>query len=153
MDKQTETTPPKQPKVRFRYSLEIAENVCGKIETLACSIEAAAAMCGVSRSSVYKWQKEHPEFVERLTRARDKAEAQLVVRALAGGKGSHAALWLLERRFRHDYGPTVQPQVVIDNSQNVLALLERMDTDALLALAGGTAAIETTADRPLKLVG
>jgi 20S proteasome alpha/beta subunit len=38
----------------------------------------------------------------------------LSTKALAGGKGSSVATWILERRFREDYGPVNRIDQTID---------------------------------------
>lgn len=76
----------------------------GALIVAQCTFEAAAAAVGISRQTLYNWQKTRPDFALHLTRARDEAEMHLLTRALAGGKGSSAAQWVLERRFWQAYG-------------------------------------------------
>ena len=72
----------------------------------------AAAANGVDERLFRVWmqngEKGIPQYVDFFTavsRARAKAIPNMHVRALGGGKGSSAAMWLLERRHHDEYGP------------------------------------------------
>lgn len=75
--------------------------------TLRCSAEDA----GISIKTLEAWDRKgregiapYAEFHRALTRARASGQKSLHVRALGGGAGSSAAMWLLERRFPEEYG-------------------------------------------------
>lgn len=79
---------------------------------------------GISEQDGYNWLKwgdgdderePYSSFFLAITRAKPKGEISLHRQALAGGKGSSMAGWVLERRFREHYGPPTkdsEPQVV-----------------------------------------
>ena len=75
-------------------------------------LKLAAEDEGIPERTVYEWitqgnQGRQPwaAFAAAVTRAKAVGAKQLTVRGLAGGKGSAAAQWFLERRYRDDYGP------------------------------------------------
>ncbi len=64
----------------------------------------AAQLVGIDRATLYRWEQVGDELSQRLTRARARGALYLHLKALSGGKGSSAALWLLERLFPEEYG-------------------------------------------------
>lgn len=80
---------------------KMAEAICNNLE-LGMPITLAAEAEGVHRQTIYRWMEEFPEFALRVTRAKAAGAKNLVVRALAGSKGSAMAGWMLERRYE-DY--------------------------------------------------
>jgi hypothetical protein len=84
-------------------------------ESIALSIpnKYAAEEAGIDEDTFALWMRKGREgrplygaFYRAVTRARACAVKSLTVRVLGGGKGSSGATWLLERRFRDDYGPS-----------------------------------------------
>ncbi len=89
---------------------ELIDAICRNLE-LGMSNNIAAEAEGISRSTMFDWMnrgakgvKPYAAFHERVTRARAKGAKTLTELALAGEKGSSQATWLLERRYREDYG-------------------------------------------------
>jgi hypothetical protein len=70
------------------------------------SYKMAAAAAGISHESVCQWQRQFPEFSERVQLAIAKAEIALVrsIRRTAAKGTWQAAAWLLERRDPERWG-------------------------------------------------
>jgi hypothetical protein len=75
-------------------------------------IKLAAEAEGISEDTIHDWiargkkgEPKYEAFSRAVTRAKAIGAKNLVVRGLAGGKGSSAATWFLERRYRDHYGP------------------------------------------------
>lgn len=82
---------------------DVAKAICDNLE-LGMPLSFAAEAEGVSRSTVYRWRDEFEAFAGMVTRATAMGVKVLTTHALSGGKGSSAASWFLERRFREEYG-------------------------------------------------
>lgn len=89
---------------------EITEEIC-KCLRLSMADRFAAECCGVDERTFRGWQQKGEEgiepyatFLAAVTRARADGVKRMHRKALRGGKGSSAALWFLERRFRKEYG-------------------------------------------------
>lgn len=82
----------------------VVKAICDNLE-IGMPIVLAAEAEGIPRSSVYEWIDKFPEFSGQITRAKAAGAKNLAIRAIAGGKGSHMAGWMLERRYREHYGP------------------------------------------------
>jgi hypothetical protein len=100
------------PRHVTKLTPEIQAEICGKIAPGSVSIRSAATSSGVSYESVKTWirrgasgEEPYASFARAVECARGQAEVNLSAKALAGGKGSSVATWMLERRFREDYGP------------------------------------------------
>jgi hypothetical protein len=118
---------PASPKGRSpdRITPELTEAICQKLE-LSVPEKYAAQAAGVPERTYYRWvqlgekgRAPYAAFVAAVTRARASAVCSLTVRVLGGGKGSSGATWLLERRFREDYGPS-QKLELSENPANPL---------------------------------
>jgi hypothetical protein len=85
--------------------------ICRDLE-LAVPLKYAAEANGVPESTVYDWiargesgTEPYADFAHAVTRSIARSVVKLTRKALAGGSGSSAAQWNLERRFRQYYGP------------------------------------------------
>ena len=81
-------------------------------------LTVAAAACGVSRTSVYRWaarpEPEFRSFAERVRQARVDRELAFIAAVLRQG-GWRGAAWLLERIALERYGrPSDRPAVADD---------------------------------------
>ena len=85
---------------------KMAEAICNNLE-LGMPITLAAEAEGIHRQTIYRWMEEFPEFALQVTRAKAAGAKNLVVRALAGSKGSAMAGWMLERRYE-EYRPVTK---------------------------------------------
>lgn len=113
--------------------------------TLAMPLKLAAEAEGVAESTLYEWLergnagKEGDEvfvaFSGAVTRAKAEGAKSLTARGLAGGKGSHAALWFLERRYREDYGPV--QKIVFDGEHDLTDDERRAQIEAFKRTALG----------------
>jgi len=94
----------------------LAKRICTNLE-LGMPLALAAEAEGVARLTALEWMRRFKPFAEQVTRARAVGAKTLVQMALAGGKGSSAANWHLERRYRDHYGPPKadieQPEIKI----------------------------------------
>jgi hypothetical protein len=93
---------------------EILDSICGALE-MGVPEKYAAASYGIAESTFHEWMKKgaagiepYAAFRQAVTRSSAQAVSNLVVRGLAGGKGSRAACWILERRFPGEYGRHAQ---------------------------------------------
>lgn len=79
---------------------------------LGMTYRRACASAGISYDTFNDWRKTNPKFLEQC----EEAEAAGVERCLvrihqAAEEGTwQAGAWLLERRYPHEYGRTVQEQ-------------------------------------------
>ena len=90
---------------------EIQDAIWADLE-LALPDKYAAEANGIASSTFYEWlekgaagEEPYVTFSAGVTIARARAVRKLTERALAGGSGCSQATWLLERRYRKDYGP------------------------------------------------
>jgi hypothetical protein len=84
--------------------------ICNDLDA-AVPEKAAAEANGVNESTFHEWMKKGAQGIKpyagfhlAVTRARARGFIKLLVRALAGGPGSRAAMWVLERRRPQDFG-------------------------------------------------
>ena len=68
----------------------------------------AARLARVDHSTVYDWLQAGNEVSQRLAHAHARGALYLHLKSLSGGKGSHAARWMLERLFPEDYGSSTR---------------------------------------------
>ncbi len=109
-------TPRRKPGRPSKYSEAAAEKVCQYI-VAGLSRERAAALVGISATTLYAWGEQKPEFVEAIK----KADAAFVARQVAGLEAAarehprhawQARAWLLERKHPAEYSP-VRRDVVL----------------------------------------
>src|SRR5215472_15343815 len=89
---------------RSKYSRQLVERIC---ECVAKGMprEVAAARAGITRMTLYRWEKDRPDLAEALMNAVEQAEALAIEHGLeqietAAQNGDwQAAAWRLERRF------------------------------------------------------
>jgi hypothetical protein len=113
-----------------RLTAAVQAAICANLE-LALPLKLAAEAEGIPEMTVHHWiesgkegREPYAAFSEAVTRAKAKAAKNLVVRSLAGGKGSANANFHLERRFREDYGPV---QKLVVESESDLTDAERQE--------------------------
>ncbi len=125
---------------------EVQRAIC---ESIALSIpyKYAAEEAGIDEDTFALWMRKGREprarapyaaFYRAVTRARASAVKSLTVRVLGGGKGSAGATWLLERRFREDYGPSQKVELSEDPNApfaGVSAAMKALTTEELRKLA------------------
>lgn len=92
-----------------KYSKERVAQILDAVEKGA-TYEIAAGAAGISYQTLNEWRKDKPEFSEQLAAAEGRAGLKWLGRIeQAADQGTwQAASWLLERRFPHQYGKTVQ---------------------------------------------
>ena len=83
---------------------------CEEVIALGKEGKSLAQMCAhfdISRQTIDNWGKDHPEFLDALTRARVHMQAKLEELGFAGlaNKEFNAAVWktTMAARFREDY--------------------------------------------------
>jgi hypothetical protein len=118
---------------------EVSLNICKMLE-VAVPEKYAAEANGIAEETFHFWMRQggegvrkYAEFFAAVTRARARAVSNMHVKALGGEKGSSAALWLLERRFHHEYGPRQR--------------IEHTSTDPLAAMTDAELEAELEAQR------
>ena len=82
------------------------------------SITQIAVYVGVVKQTIYNWEKEHPEFLDALTRARQNAQAwyeDIGQRGLTMGKEFNASTWAkqVSCRFPKDYTEKIKHDGVV----------------------------------------
>jgi len=85
-----------------KYSSAVAEKICQSVAE-GCSREAAAALAGVSPSTLHEWRNKFPEFSDGLEKADARFEAACVASIRKAGRSKRnwpANAWLLERNSR-----------------------------------------------------
>jgi hypothetical protein len=86
-----------------KYNENIAASICADIQYLL-SEHGAAYKNGINPDTLYEWKKVHPEFSDQVKKAQAIAEEQLLAELQAGGKDWQRWAWLLERKFKAEYG-------------------------------------------------
>lgn len=103
------------------------------------SITQIAVFIGVVKQTVYNWEKEYPEFLDALTRARENAQAwyeDIGQRGLIMGKDFNASTWAKQvscrfpkdytEKIKHDGEIIVKPFDVSDCTDEELEKLEKL---------------------------
>jgi hypothetical protein len=100
-----------RPKGSKRLTKELTNAICDILEK-AVPAKYAAEANGISEGTFGEWMRQgaqgskpYIEFFHAVSRARAMAVVNMHVRALEGGKGSGAAMWFLERRYREYASP------------------------------------------------
>ena len=89
-----------------KYSPAVAWRICEAVAR-GCSREGAAALAGISVSTLHEWRNEFPEFSDGLEKADARFEAACVASVRQAGRDPRkwtASAWLLERKFPQRYG-------------------------------------------------
>jgi hypothetical protein len=89
-----------------KYSLAVARKISQSVEK-GCSRRAAAALAGVSVSTLHEWREQFSDFSDRLEKADARFEESCVAAIRRAGKRPRnwtANSWLLERKFPESYG-------------------------------------------------
>jgi hypothetical protein len=96
---------------------KVAKAICDNL-SIGMPVTLAAEAEGIGRRTAYDWMERFPAFAAQVSRAKASGAKNLSVKGLYGTpirdkdgnqtgvsmKGSAAALWMLERRYREDYG-------------------------------------------------
>lgn len=121
-----------------------------KMLTAGNYLDAAAAMAGVDRSTVYQWLKKganqqsgvYHDFHARVEQAQAEAECRLVSQIAAAAKNQwQAAAWHLERKFPDRWGRKERLDVTVDSAAD-----KAQTTAAILAGFFGAKEDEADAD-------
>ena len=102
------------------------------------SIKAACALSGIGKSTYYEWLEDDPEFAEEAEAAIRFSEAVLISRIKSLGEEKtdwRAHAWILERRFRQEWGP--KQEIELNQTVNdggaalVVQMIEQTDQRTL----------------------
>jgi transposase len=117
---------------------EIQDAICKQLE-IGIPQKYAARANGIDESTFHEWMKKgaagiepFAAFREAVERSSARAIGNLHARALAGGSGSSAATWLLDRRYPKEYGSQVLLGGVADAAP-IHIKQERETANAILA--------------------
>lgn len=127
-----------------KYRPEFCASVIEMGKTGWSKAEMAAEL-GISRETLYAWEREHPEFSDALKRAHVLAQAWWEARGRAGmmaGKKFNAAAWIftMKNRFRADYAERVETTHTLDASSAFVQLLQAVSPNSrakLTVIDGG----------------
>lgn len=78
--------------------------------SLGCSDLEACFYANIGKSTLYNYQKEHPEFVERKEALKEKMifAARTVIANSLAANDKDTAKWLLERRKKDEFSTRVE---------------------------------------------
>ena len=115
-----------------RSQKAIKEEILENIKT-GMTIEAAALLAGVARSTYYNYREKDPKFAEAADQASRFAEAVFLERIKQAAMDRvdwKAWAWILEKRFPDDYGKRQELQVnttsASDGTAEVLSMMEQI---------------------------
>jgi hypothetical protein len=115
-----------------RSQKAIKEEILENIKT-GMTIEAAALLAGVARSTYYGYREKDPKFAEAADQASRFAEAVFLERIKQAAMDRvdwKAWAWILEKRFPDDYGKRQELQVnttsASDGTAEVLSMMEQI---------------------------
>ena len=115
-----------------RSQKAIKEEILENIKT-GMTIEAAALLAGVARSTYYGYREKDPKFAEAADQASRFAEAVFLERIKQAAMDRvdwKAWAWILEKRFPDDYGKRQELQVNTtassDGTAEVLSMMEQI---------------------------
>lgn len=99
-----------------KYCPEIVQAIVDLIRNDGMSPTGAGRLAGISHQTVSEWRKEISEFGEAVARAEDEFKLGRLQNIKSGitATGKHdwkADAWLLERRFRDEFGASDKAQV------------------------------------------
>jgi hypothetical protein len=93
------------------YTPELAAAICENLE-LGMPLTLAAEAEGVHRTTAQSWEdRDQNGCASLFAQARARGAKMWMTQAREGGKGSNAATWMLERRYRDDYAPPKKEEV------------------------------------------
>lgn len=94
---------------------------------------------GIAASTFSVWMNgdkpQHRAFADAVTRARARGAINLHRQAREGGKGSHGAMFILERRFREEYGAHQKIEHSGPDGGAIVGEIRNMSTEELAKLA------------------
>lgn len=119
-----------------------SETYCNEVIdflSMGHSVTAFAGHIGVSRSSIFEWAKEHPEFSDALKVGQAKAtatwESALLKIAKDGGGNATAAIFGLKNRASEDWADKVQTELTGKDGGPVAIELDDKEAARRIAFA------------------
>jgi len=106
--------------------------------SIGCSDREACAYVGISRSTLYNYQNENPEFLEEKALLKEKPvllARQVVVKALEK-EDVKTAQWLLERKKRKEFATRTESEI------RQVEAFDNLTDDELKNIADGASAAE-----------
>lgn len=97
--------------------------------SLGMPLRFCADLIGVPKSTLESWLNSDPVFSDKLSRARARGVQELMEIVKANPKTAGGAGWILERRYREDFGQRVDVMHSIDEAQ-IAKLAEQYGVDA-----------------------
>ncbi len=119
------------------------------------SIKNTCELVGINQDTYFTWMKEHPEFSDKVKRARGERtlEALKVIRG-AAIKSWQAAAWFLERTFPDQYGLKTQvtnvtpPEEEAARKDRAKRLTRRLNEIVEEQVKGSSSLLNTRAPAP-----
>uniref|UniRef100_A0A6M3JKW8 Putative DNA binding, helix-turn-helix domain containing protein n=1 Tax=viral metagenome TaxID=1070528 RepID=A0A6M3JKW8_9ZZZZ len=101
-----------------------------------CTRRAAAAVGGISHTTLYDWMNNDPTLAATIERAEGEAEATFTaIVARAAPTSWQASAWWLERRKYQDYGRRDKVEMSIDLRKEAERIAAEMGLDPAEVLA------------------
>ena len=89
--------------------------------SLGCSDLEACLHADIGKTTLYNFQKKHPEFVERKAMLKDKLvlKARTVIADALNKKDKEMAKWYLEKKKKNEFGKDDSVNVSVTTQNNI----------------------------------
>lgn len=118
-----------------KYTQEIVKEICGHVRNGLSYIDACR-LADINQDTFYEWRKKHPEFTEALKRAEAELKEEHLKFVIANSKRKgpntwQSSGWLLERRFRDEFGRNEPANMLLNSPITFNILPGFFKTDAV----------------------
>ena len=102
----------------------MTDDVVAKLEnvfSIGGSDVEACLMAGISRDTLYDYQKVHPEFVDRKNMLKEKLvlKARTVIANALNKEDRETAKWYLEKKKKNEFGKDDSVNVSVSTNNNI----------------------------------
>jgi hypothetical protein len=113
-----------------KLTAALTKRICKRL-ALAVPLKYAAEAEGISERTIHDWlakgragEDPYVAFERDINKALAEAVTTLHTAAILGGRGSSSATWLLEKRYRKEYGKDLPPP---ENDKPLEIVQRRLD--------------------------
>ena len=129
----------------------IDDNTLRKLEdafSLGATDNEACFQAGIGKSTLYKYQNEHPEYVERKNQLKEKMifKARAVIENALNEGDKDTAKWYLERKKKDEFGTRTEITGA-DGGAIATYDLSKLDKQTLLEMADRAGVTDDTAEQ------